>query len=293
MLAIACLLSSAISNAADDLPLALLRVPDSVPTVFVAETSSGKFHRFDQGDAGLRYSDSFYMSIGQLGPGKERSGDKRTPLGIYFVTEQLETSRLHEKYGVTAFPLDYPNAWDLRKGRDGDGIWIHGVDRNGGVRPLRDTDGCIALPNDDLFALIPRFIDNVTPVIVTKQMAFADADERAQLGRAIEARIGEWLLSRIEGDVYAYVSLYDDSFNRWGMNKSEWTTLILTTQSPFVTSAKIDDLLLLGYPDEEGLYLSRFNLKAQKGGRETNIATRLFWRRGDDGSLTIIAEDVG
>ena len=62
------------------------------------------------------------MSIGQEGPGKQSSGDKRTPLGVYFVTEQLDTSKLHEKYGVTAFVLDYPNVWDLRSRRSGDGI---------------------------------------------------------------------------------------------------------------------------------------------------------------------------
>ena len=133
-----------------ELPASLIRIPESVSTLFVAETSTAKFHRFDRSNDLLTYSGSFFMSIGKEGAGKNRSGDKRTPFGAYFVTEQLDTTKLHAKYGVTAFPLDYPNAWDLRAGRDGDGIWVHGVDPRGGKRPKRDTDGCIALPNEDL-----------------------------------------------------------------------------------------------------------------------------------------------
>ena len=34
----------------------------------------------------------------------------------------------HDKYGVAAYPLDYPNAWDRFNERTGYGIWLHGVD---------------------------------------------------------------------------------------------------------------------------------------------------------------------
>jgi len=136
-----CLLAPVNVLAEGGLPAALIRIPESVRTVFVAETSTAKFHRFEGSAGGIVHSGSFYMSIGEEGPGKMHSGDRRTPLGVYFVTERLDTSKLHERYGVTAFPLDYPNAWDQRADRDGDGIWVHGVQRNGGQRPERDTDG--------------------------------------------------------------------------------------------------------------------------------------------------------
>ena len=101
---------------AELVPAWLLRLPESTPTVFIAETSTSAFHRFDRaGDSVVKIRQD-YMSIGQGGIGKERAGDQRTPLGIYFVIEQLDTTRLHDKYGVTAFPLDYPNALDRRHG---------------------------------------------------------------------------------------------------------------------------------------------------------------------------------
>ena len=96
------------------LPAWLIRLPESVPFVFVAEADESTFHRYEQIDGRLVHAGSYYMSVGQNGWGKERNGDLRTPIGTYIVTEQLDTERMHEKYGVTAYVLDYPNAWDHR-----------------------------------------------------------------------------------------------------------------------------------------------------------------------------------
>jgi hypothetical protein len=142
-------------SAADEalVPAYVLQLPDSVDAVLIAETDSAKLHRYERVQDILKHRETRYMSIGENGVGKERAWDRRTPLGIYFANEQLDTSRMHDKYGPMAFPLDYPNAWDEVNARTGDGIWIHGVDRNGGRRPPLDTDGCIALPNEDLLEL--------------------------------------------------------------------------------------------------------------------------------------------
>jgi len=280
--------------AADRLPASLILIPESVTAVFVAETSAARFHRFDRKGENLQLEGSYYMSIGQQGDGKQRSGDRRTPLGAYFVTEQLDTSQLHEKYGVTAFPIDYPNAWDQRNKRDGNGIWVHGVDPEKGQRPEFDTDGCIALTNEDLSSLASLFQDNVTPVLVTRVLHWADATEIQSLRAELEERVAEWESSRADGDLHAYLSLYDDEFERWGLPFPEWSSLMMQTESfRLAHTATVSDLLLLAYPEEDGLYLSRFQLKLQDEGRETVITTRLYWRRDTDGRLRIIAENEG
>ncbi len=234
------------------------------------------------------------MSIGEEGAGKNRSGDKRTPLGVYFVTEQLDTSKLHEKYGVTAFPLDYPNAWDQRADRDGDGIWVHGVDPQGGQRPERDTDGCIALANEDLGTLAAEFEDNVTPVLVTTEVDWHETSDNHAIKNELENRVAEWAASKEEGDLFTFLSLYDKDFERWGMDKSEWSILNLQSASQrVIREVTLSELLLLAYPDEEGLYLSRFRQTVNDGEREIVSTARLYWRRDMDGTLKIIAEDNG
>lgn len=281
--------------AADDrMPRSLIRLPESVAGLFIAETSSAQFHHFVHFENSISYRGSYYMSIGHEGEGKERVGDRRTPLGVYFVTEELSTAHLHEKYGVKAFPLDYPNAWDLRLQRTGDGIWVHGVDPLGGKRPIRDTDGCIALPNEDLLELASEFQGNVTPVLIMREVNWAESAGNGTLRIELENVVADWARSLAKGDMYAYLSLYDDEFQRWGMSAKDWSSFSLQTVGRrAITAVVVSDLLLLGYPGEDGLYLSRFRQSVVEGEHETLSTKRLYWRRNMSGALKIVAEDNG
>ncbi|MDE0789486.1 MAG: L,D-transpeptidase family protein [Woeseiaceae bacterium] len=294
VLAIVAFATPDLSFAEGGYPTSLIRIPESVKTVFVAETSTSTFHQFDNSGGSLVLANSFYMSIGQSGPGKQRSGDKRTPLGLYFVTEQLDMSKLHEKYGVAAYPLDYPNVWDQQAGRDGDGIWVHGVHPEGGRRPERDTDGCIALPNEDLKLLQGSIEDNVTPVLVTQQLDWSDNRGDAPLMLELESAVSQWASSKANGDLHAYLSSYDADFRRWGMSNAEWSALFLQPNGfRGYQSAQVEDLLLIAYPEEEDLYLSRFRLTVSTAHEQIDSIVRLYWRREESGALKIVAEDVG
>jgi murein L,D-transpeptidase YafK len=281
--------------AADETPAWLIRVPDTTPTMYLAETSTSTFHRFERDGDGVRLERQDYMSIGKGGDAKERAGDQRTPLGIYFVTDELDTTRLHEKYGPLAFPLDYPNAWDRRQGRTGDGIWVHGVDRNGGERPPFDTDGCIALPNDRLLALADTFEPNVTPVLVGRKLKFAPASSLAGIRVELEAVVEQWAKALERGDMFSYLDAYDASFEHWSMNRDEWVAFSLQTAGRReLSDVVVSELLLLGDPAAEGLYLSRFKLAlVEEGGHAVVYTQRLYWRRSESGALKIVAEDSG
>jgi hypothetical protein len=283
------------TSVADQAPASLLRLPESTPTVFIAETSASAFHRFDRTDDGVVKVRQDYMSIGLAGVRKESVGDQRTPLGVYFVTEQLDTTKLHEKYGVTAFPLDYPNAWDQRLGRTGDGIWVHGVDRKGGARPRRDTDGCIALPNKVLLELEPAFLPNTTPVLITTKLEWLEAGSLEERRSALEQAVMAWGDSLQKGDMYTWLDLYDESFEHRGMDKAAWSTFSMETVGRReINAVDISDLMLLGDPGEEGLYFSRFRLEiSEKGGREVLSMRRMHWRRSESGAFRIVAEDSG
>jgi len=285
----------AASAVAELVPAWILRLPESTPVVFIAETSTSAFHRFDRAGDGVLKVRQDYMSIGQGGTGKEHSGDQRTPLGIYFVTEQLDTTQLHARYGVTAFPLDYPNAWDRRLGRTGDGIWVHGVDPHGGTRPPLDTDGCIALPNERLLALEQSFLANVTPVLIVTELAWDEPGAVAALRIALEQAVLHWAESLEQGDMYAWLNYYDDEFQHWGMNKEEWSAFSLETvgRRP-IDDVKVSNLVLLADPVEDGLYLSRFRLEISEGmSRKVISMRRMYWRRSESGALKIVAEDSG
>lgn len=275
-------------------PAYLLQVPESVIAVLVAETATSTLHRFNTGASDSEYRDERYMSVGQKGVGKQRAWDRRTPLGIYFVNEKLDTSGLHERYGPLAFPLDYPNVWDRINQRSGDGIWIHGVTPNGGRRPPLDTDGCIALPNDELLLLKDQLVPLVTPVIITRQIRWVGSREVAEIRAELSEALQTWAESFRSGDLHTYLSLYADGFEYRGMDKDEWAAYRLqSVSSRPLQKFDMKDLLLLADPEDNDLYLSRFRQIIAGDTRTVVTIKRLYWRRSSNGELKIIAEDNG
>ena len=285
---------SALASAETNVPAYVLELPAAVDDVFVADTGDSTLYRFRQNDDGLTLADESYMSIGQNGVGKQRAWDRKTPLGIYFVVDQIETRRLHEKYGITAFPLDYPNVWDALNERSGYGIWVHGVLVGGGPRPPLDTDGCLALPNENLRVLERRFVPLVTPVIVTRELRWRSASELGAVRDELKSAIAEWVDAQANNDLHAYLSLYAEDFRYRGMTLAERASFRAQTLADRgEADVTIDELLLLADPEEEGLYLSRFRQRVVRAAAETITMKRLYWKRSDDGALKIVAEDNG
>lgn len=284
-------------SGADDgqVPQWLLRVPDSVATVLVADTSNATLHEYSFESGSPVRRQQHYMSIGQKGIRKERAGDRKTPLGIYFITEQLDTSRLHEKYGVTAFPLDYPNTLDRNAGRTGDGIWLHGVTPGPGRRPERDTDGCIAIPNENLTALATRLELLDTPVIVTTEMLYTSPAETAAAGQQLAAGVWAWSQAQESADVLGYLALYADDFRYRGLSRSEWASFrseqFLEGPRPTV---EVRDLLVLQDPVDTSMFITRFIVeRSDSNGNTLTSRKRLYWQHQASGDYRIVAEDNG
>jgi murein L,D-transpeptidase YafK len=275
-------------------PAYLLQLPSSVSTVLIAETNTSTLHRYVVTQQGAKLDDKSYISVGQNGVSKHRAWDRRTPLGIYFIDEQLDTSKLPDKYGPTAFPLDYPNVWDRRLGRSGDGIWIHGVAAGSERRPALDTDGCIALPNDELLAVEKLLTPLVTPVIIARDFKWISPQELSSIRERLHAALDEWSGSYLSGDLYRYLTLYSDEFQYRGMNKDEWSAYRLQTiGTAEIRNFSLDDVLLLADPEEDGLYLSRFRQTISDATHTVVTTKRLYWRESADGKLRIVAEDNG
>lgn len=292
--AIALRACGALAESAERLPAYIIELPDSVADVYVADTGASTFLRYTNDRGTIRLAGEGYMSIGENGAGKERAWDRRTPLGIYFVVDQLDTTRMHEKYGIAAFPLDYPNELDRQNRRTGDGIWVHGVEPGPDRRPAFDTDGCIALPNEDLGFLLDRLVPLTTPVIVTREEAYAEPEEIEIKRAALNQAVAAWRGSIEAGDLHAYLSMYADDFSYRGMDTNDWAALKLRTfAEQGAIDVELEELTLLGDPEDEDLYLSRFRQTTNAAGEARTLMKRLYWRRQADGSFRIVAEDNG
>jgi hypothetical protein len=275
-------------------PSWLLEVPDSAGDVLVADTEAATMYRFRKTPRGMQEVDRRYMSIGQNGAGKQRAWDRKTPLGIYFITEELDTSRLADKYGVAAFPLDYPNTWDRMHERTGYGIWLHGVDHRNPDRPPFDTDGCLALPNDELLRISGGLTPLETPVVVVPGMRWSAEEDidstRDELRRAIES----WRASLESGNLFGYLALYADDFRYRDMERPDWSSwrMAVFEKRP-LASVTLDDMIILADPAEPGLYLSRFKQRLATDSGTFRTTKRLYWRPDAAGDWKIVAEDSG
>lgn len=278
----------------DTVPAYVLLLPPSVQTVLIAETDTATLHRYTATESGLVPADQQRMSIGQNGVGKQETGDRKTPLGVYFVAEELDTSKLHEKYGPVAFPLDYPNAWDKRNQRSGHGIWIHGVAPGTELRPAFDTDGCIAMDNESLLVLQRYLAPTQTPVIVSRSLERTSRAELARMRERLLAELQSWVDGYREGDWHRFLGLYADDFSYRGMNRDEWSVYRLqSADRQQLTDFAVYEIMLLKDPDEPDLYISRFRQETAAGGRLLSVTKRLYWRATGSGTLKIVAEDNG
>ncbi len=109
----------------------------------------------------------YTCSTGENQGPKLRENDRKTPEGVYFFVRAFDKRELLPIYGSRAYALDYPNVIDRREGKNGHGIWFHGLNKP--LKP-RDTNGCVALENPDIDDLANFIRIDDTPVIVSEKI---------------------------------------------------------------------------------------------------------------------------
>ena len=103
----------------DRVPRYLVQLQPDQKYALVVDTAKSTLYVFENHNGSARYLADYYISSGKNGIDKLREGDKKTPLGVYHVTSSMPREKLADFYGVGAFPINYPNEWDRREGRDG------------------------------------------------------------------------------------------------------------------------------------------------------------------------------
>ena len=167
------------------LPDVLIEAAPDRTKVLVADTAHSRLYLFDWSDGGWTKSGDWYASSGRGGPAKRREGDLKTPLGVYFVTMWVADRYLPDLYGAGALGLNYPNEWDLRRQRNGYGIWIHGEPHGLKSRPPRWSQGCLIISNLALETLVAAIEEQSIPVIIGDRL-------RWLAPRDHESRRDEW-----------------------------------------------------------------------------------------------------
>jgi len=162
---------------------------------------------------------TYTCSTGENQGPKLRENDRKTPEGVYFFVRAFEKRELLPIYGSRAFALDYPNVIDRREGKNGHGIWFHGLNKP--LKP-RDTNGCVALENPDIDDLANFIRIEDTPVIVSERIEMVDLSEMEKERDEVIRIIETWRTSWERKDVDRYMSLYSLDFIASGKNWQQW-----------------------------------------------------------------------
>jgi murein L,D-transpeptidase YafK len=274
----------------DRLPRAVLQLDAGQKHVLLVDSRRSRLYVFANEDGKPRLIADYYVTLGKNGMEKTREGDQKTPVGVYFVTGVLPRSKLTDFYGAGAFPIDYPNEWDRRMGRNGHGIWLHGVPSTVYSRAPRASDGCIVLANPDLESL-GRYVEvRRTPVIIADEVEWADAAaveaERSSLAEAIEQWRADWQ-SR---DTARYLSHYSARFSAGKQNLAAWGE-----HKRKVNAGKawiqvgVTKVAMFRYPRERDFVVVTFDQDYRSSGLSNRMSKRQYWIR-EDGRWKILSE---
>ena len=273
----------------DRVPRYVLQMRADQKQVLMVDSRRSRLYVFENVGGRPQYVADYYVTLGKNGVEKTREGDQKTPIGIYHVIANLPRQKLTDFYGVGAFPIDYPNAWDRSLGRNGHGIWLHGTPSDTYSRPPRASDGCIVLANADLEVVGRTLQIGLTPVIIADEIEWTDAAsleaERKALAGAFEAWRADWESRSAD----KYLSHYAEHFSSGDQNLAEWSEhkrKVNGTKSWIKVG--VSRVSMLQYPREKFVVVS-FDQDYRSSNLSNVMRKRQYWIR-EDGRWRILYE---
>ena len=279
------------------IPSAFLALAPSSRHAIAVDASRSRLYLFENtprpngGDApALRLVADFYISVGLAGIDKTVEGDKRTPLGVYYITSTLDPDSLPDLYGAGALPLNYPNALDMQRGKTGSGIWLHGTPSDQFVRAPQASDGCVVMSNPDLQRLLDTVQIRSTPVVIAPQLEWVNPSSLSAERESFAAALESWRRSRGERDLDTLKGLYSARFQQQGTPLAQWwPRLEAELAAQPARELQLKELSLLRWRDHEDVMVVTFGEVA--AGQVRGQTRRQYWVRENE-RWSIVFEGV-
>lgn len=271
-------------------PAGLISASDKQRYAVVVDLSLSRLYLFENTSEGFELRAHHYVSAGKNGSRKERQGDRRTPVGTYFVTGRVTAKQLPDFYGAGALPVNYPNEWDLRRQRTGYGIWLHGVPRDTYSRTPNASDGCLVLSNDVFEDLWSRLEPVVTPVLIYEQVEWLPQAEAAAHGAELLEAVNAWRDDWESLDEKRYARHYAGTFRSGRQSREHWLQhKAQINASKRYVDVELRELNAFGYPGEPDLAVVTFEQVYRSSNYDWRGRKRQYWRN-IDGRWQIVFE---
>jgi murein L,D-transpeptidase YafK len=274
------------------LPEELLRVSAGTRYVIAVDASRARLYVFENTTSGIRRVSDYYVTVGKLGTGKNQEGDKRTPVGLYAISSFKPDSELEELYGIGAYPLSYPNEWDVRNGRNGHGIWLHGVPRDTYARPPKASDGCVVLSNDDL-KVLGRYISiGQTPVIIAPNLTWVEPSSLLAARDELQEAIDDWRKDWESRDTDRLLDHYSPGFQAGNQRYQTFAEAKRKVNaSKNWIKIELDRLSIYRQPGDKDMAIVTFDQDYKSSNLNNVSSKRQYWRR-ENGRWRIVQETI-
>ncbi|WP_051321295.1 L,D-transpeptidase Cds6 family protein [Chrysiogenes arsenatis] len=237
---------------------------------------------------------AYHSDTGKEPGEKKVQGDNRTPTGVYFPVKKLPSSALPQKYGVYAFPINYPNAIDVSLGKTGNGIWLHGINEENNITPY-NSEGCIVFSNENIF-LISRHIElGKTPVILAESFQYTTATEQGAVRQALHATLDAWKRDWESRDHGRYMSHYSRKFAVDQYNYDSWNSYKeRVNRGKTMVRVTLENVQLFRYPSMEHgkeLALAKFRQRYVSN-NYSDVTDKLLYLVNEKGKWKILSEET-
>jgi murein L,D-transpeptidase YafK len=233
---------------------------------------------FENSDTGLKLVSDYYISVGKAGTSKSVEGDQRTPLGVYYITSNLDPKSLKDFYGSGALPINYPNVLDTKRGKTGSGIWLHGTPPDQFSRAPQASDGCVVLANPDLSHIIRTVEVRTTPVVIATELKWVAPQSLRAETKPFEDTLFAWRDTKSTGDLNRLLSFYAPDFSSFGKTLTQWApglkTEVVKAQGRTI---QLKDVSYLRWTDSTDTMVVTFGEVAE--GAKTGVTKRQYWSR--------------
>lgn len=260
------------------IPAQFLQLSARSRHAIAVDTSRARLYLFENTATGLRLLADYYISVGKSGTDKSAEGDLRTPLGVYYVTSNLDPKSLKDFYGAGALPINYPNPYDARRGKTGSGIWLHGTPPAQFSRAPKATDGCVVLANPDLQRIIRTVEVRTTPVVIADKLSWVAPQSTQPESRQFAQTLAAWRNAKASGDLARLLSFYTADFSAAGKTLAEWTPhLKAEVDRAGKRPIELKDLSYLRWSDSAETMVVTFGEVPE--GTRTGPVKRQYWVR--------------
>ena len=259
-------------------PSQFLKMAPQTRSAMAVDASRSRLYFFENTGSGLQLKADYYVSVGKAGISKSQEGDQRTPLGVYFVSSHLDRRTLTDFYGVGALTLNYPNVLDVRRGKSGSGIWLHGTPPTQFSRAPRATDGCLVLSNPDIRFLIDNISVRNTPVVVASQLVWKSPKQLEEPAAAFASSLESWRQAKVSGDLKRTLSYYTPDFSSYGKTLDQFTPLLKAEMKAMKgRNLELKNLSYFQWSDSAETMVVSFG--EVTAGKRTGTPKRQYWVR--------------